>query len=46
MSVLLEFDVDKRYDSGEVGRKNVVRNFSHKKMIIDTLKVYEELLVK
>lgn len=45
MSVLLEFDVDKLYDIGEVGRKNVVRNFSNKKMIIDTLKVYEELLV-
>lgn len=45
MSVLLEFDVDKLYDIGEVGRKNVVRNFSNKKMIFDTLKVYEELLV-
>ena len=45
ISVLLGFDVDKLYDIGEVGRKNVVKNFSNKKMIIDTLKVYEELLV-
>lgn len=45
IEVLLGFDVDKLYEIGEVGRKNVVRNFSNKKMIIDTLKVYEELLV-